>query len=282
MVYRPTKVVRAALFWILLNLFFVPIGVVTAVELQTTDSSIAMTEQPAQHKVLRLVSESWPPFAYECDSKACGVDVELVAHVLAKLGYQVQIQFVPWSRALARIQAGEADAILDVSKGESNEREEFLLFPGEPLSISSNSLFYRKSEPFFYEGLTSLRGKRVAIVRGYHYSANFMSATFFSRDLGGNHEQNMKKLVRERVDLALMDTAVGIHLIRTLNVEDQIAKDPTLFTSGKLYLAFASRPEYANLVSGFERELIAFKRTVEYEKLLLRYGLSAEQQGIHE
>lgn len=280
MVYRPTKVVRAALWWILLALSSMPIGVVMAVGLQTTDSSIAMTEQPAQHMVLRLVSESWPPFAYECDSKACGVDVELVAHVLAKLGYQIQIQFVPWPRALARIQAGEADAILDISKGESNEREHSLLFPSEPLSISSHSLFYRKSEPFVYEGLTSLRGKRVAVVRGYNYSANFMSAAFFSRDPGVGHEQNMKKLVRGRVDLALMDTAVGIHLIRTLDVEDQIAKDPTLFISGKLYLAFASRPEYANLVSGFERELIAFKRTVDYEKLLLRYGLSPEQEGM--
>lgn len=280
MVYRLTQVVRLALWRVLLALALMPVGVVMAVDLQTAAPSIAMTELSAQHKVLRLVTESWPPFAYECESKPCGVDVELVVHVLATLGYEVQIQFVPWPRALARIQAGEADAILDISKGESNEREHYLLFPGEPLSISSNSLFYRKSEPFVYEGLTSLRGKRVAVVRGYNYSSNFMSATFFSRDPGVSHEQNMKKLVRGRVDLALMDTAVGIHLIRTLHVEDQIAQDPTLFISGKLYLAFASRPEYANLVSGFERELIAFKQTADYEKLLQRYGLSPEQQGI--
>ncbi len=280
MVYRPIKFVCAPLWWGLLALFFFFTGVVTATYLQTTDSSVVMTEQRPQDKVLRLVSESWPPFAYECDSKACGVDVELVSHILATLGYQVQIQFVPWPRALARIQSGEADAILDISKGESNEREDSLLFPSEPLSINSNSLFYRKSEPFVYDGLTSLRGKRVAVVRGYNYSANFMSATFFSRDPGVSHEQNMKKLVRGRVDLALMDTAVGIHLMRTLHVEDQVAKDPTLFMSGKLYLAFASRPEFVNLVSGFERELIAFKRTDDYEKLLLRYGLSPEQLGM--
>lgn len=280
MVYRPSNVVRTALWWVLLALPLLFTCVGMAAYLQTTDSYVAMTETPPKNKVLRLVSESWPPFAYECDSKACGVDVELVAHVLATLGYQVQIQFVPWPRALARIQAGDADAILDISKGESNEREDSLLFPSEPLSVSSNSLFYRKSEPFVYDGLASLRGKRVAVVRGYNYSANFMSATFFSRDPGGSHEQNMKKLVRGRVDLALMDTAVGIHLMRTLHVEDQVAKDPTLFMSGKLYLAFASRPEFANLVSGFERELIAFKRTADYEKLLLRYGLSAEQQGM--
>jgi polar amino acid transport system substrate-binding protein len=280
MVYRPIKIACTPLLCGLLVLCLLFTGVVAATSLQATDPATAMTDQRPPYKVLRLVSESWPPFAYECDSKACGVDVELVAHVLATLGYQIQIQFVPWPRALARIQAGEADAILDISKGESNEREHSLLFPSEPLSISSHSLFYRKSEPFVYEGLTSLRGKRVAVVRGYNYSANFMSAAFFSRDPGVGHEQNMKKLVRGRVDLALMDTAVGIHLIRTLDVEDQIAKDPTLFISGKLYLAFASRPEYANLVSGFERELIAFKRTVDYEKLLLRYGLSPEQEGM--
>ncbi len=35
--------------------------------------------------VLRLVTESWPPYAYECDGKACGMDVEMVSQVLSRL-----------------------------------------------------------------------------------------------------------------------------------------------------------------------------------------------------
>lgn len=229
--------------------------------------------------VLRLVTESWPPYAYECDGKACGMDVEMVSQVLSRLGYQVQVQFVPWPRALSQLQVGKADAILDISKGERNERERFLLFPKEALSTSSSALFYRKSEPFTFTGLSSLAGKRVAVVRGYNYSANFMSATHFSRESGVSHEQNMKKLARGRVDLALMDSAVGLHLIRSLNLEAQIAVDATRFVSGQLYLAFAIRPELTELVADFERELIAYKQTVEYEQLLARYGLISGQDG---
>ncbi len=207
------------------------------------------------------------------------MDVELVSHVLHALGYQVHIRFVPWPRALALIQAGEADAILDASKGESNERLRSFVFPREPLSISSSSLFYRKSEPFAYENLASLSGKRVAVVRGYNYSANFMSADYFSRDPGVSHEQNMKKLVRGRVDLALIDTAVGLYLTRHLHLEEQIASDPMRFISGELYLAFAPKPELAGLVADFERELMLYKRTADYEQLLDRYGLAQESMN---
>ena len=259
MIPHQLKALSALRLWGLLTIFLCASAVVRA----------------APEKTLWLVTEAWPPYAYECGGEPCGVDVELVTHVLERLGYRIHIQFVPWPRAMAQLQGGKADAILDISKGVQNEREQILLFPAEPLSSSSNSLFYRKSEPFRYQGLASLSGKRVALVRGYNYSANFMSAPYFSRELGMSHEQNMKKLARGRVDLALMDTAVGLYLIRTLHLEEQITRDPTLFSAGKLYLAFASRPTFAGLVTDFEQELRAYKKTAEYEQLLVRYGLAS-------
>jgi ABC-type amino acid transport/signal transduction systems, periplasmic component/domain len=265
MTNRLLRILLIPPLWLLLTLFLCSAGVA------------ADTQKP---RVLQLATESWPPYVYECGDKACGMDVELATRVLAKLGYQVQIHFVPWPRAQVQLKAGEVDAILDISKGKSNERASFLLFPKEELSTTSNSLFYRKSEPFVFSGLSSLRGKRVAVVRGYNYSANFMSATYFSREPGINHEMNMKKLVRGRVDLALMDTAVGLYLIRTLHLDEQIGMDATRFASGQLYLAFAIRPELEELMANFERELIAYKKTAEYQQLLVRYGLTSGHDGV--
>lgn len=264
MASRFVRLLHAPRAWLLLMLLWSSVAAVAVEPLKT----------------LRLVTESWPPYAYDCAGKACGMDVEVAMLVLARLGYEAKIQFVPWPRAQAQLQAGKADAILDISKGEINERESFLRFPAEPLSTSSSSLFYRKAEPFTYQGLASLRGKRVAVVRGYNYSANFMSATHFFRESGVSHEQNMKKLARGRVDLALMDTAVGFYLIHMLRLEGAIACDPTRFVSAKLYLAFASRPELAELVADFDRELMAYKRTVDYQQLLARYGLTEGQEPV--
>lgn len=226
---------------------------------------------------LRIIAESWPPYAYELDGQAVGMDVELTRQILSQLGYTPSFEFYPWTRALAMIRNGQADAILDITKGEMNEREHYLHFPDTYLSTSNSTLFFRRDHPFSYEGLPSLRGKRVAVVRGYNYSPDFFSAPYFIRDQGNGHEQNLKKLHRGRVDLALLNTAVALYWARKMRIETDVDFDPTVLSGGKLYIAFAFRPKLAELSAQFGPALRQFKQGQSYRNLLLRYGLTPEQ-----
>jgi polar amino acid transport system substrate-binding protein len=202
----------------------------------------------AQYKPLRLASEIRPPYAFEEHGAASGHDIEYVTLLLQRLGYQPVILFCSLTRALRLQQSGNVDGILGISKGEFNERENFLYFTSRPISYNKHVLFYRRDNPFQYEGLPSLRGKNVGVIRGYKYSPAFMYATYFKHDFSKDTEQNINKLLHKRIDLALADEDTGKYLIDKFDAKDKVVFDSTVISGGKLYLALSMQPEFKELM----------------------------------
>jgi len=234
---------------------------------------LLLGSQGAPARELLVVSEAFAPYVFEERGQATGFDYDVSKAVLARMGHTLKLSFAPWRRALLMAQKGEVDALLDIGRGDQNEREDFLAFPDEALSGTRVTLFYLKRKPFRYEGLFSLAGKTVGTLAGYAYSPDFANAPYFQREPVETHEQNLRKLLRGHIDFAMLDTAVGIYTARQLGVAEQIGFEPVTISGGKLYIAFSRSRGHESLAREFGKALSAFKQSAEYRTLFARYGI---------
>lgn len=225
---------------------------------------------------LRLAAESFPPFSFLEAGEPRGLDLEVVRPVLDGLGFDAQLSIVPWRRALLEVQQGTLDGIIGATRGDLNEREELLAFPEEPLSASFSRFYYRREQPFRFEGLFSLKGKRVAVLGGYRYPPDFTAAPYFVRQAVNTHEQCLHLLMAGRVELALVHAGVAEYVVHREGWQEKLAVDPTPIAPGQLWVGFSRRSGHEALAQRFGPALRSFKRSAAYGQLLARYGIRAE------
>jgi polar amino acid transport system substrate-binding protein len=225
---------------------------------------------------LRVAAESFPPFSHQTDGRVEGLDFELVSRVLAGLGLRLELSILPWKRALLDLESGVLDAVLGVSRGGLNEREEMLAFPDEPMSTAFSRFYFHVERPFVFDGLFTLKGKRVAVLAGYRHPPDFSAAAYFVREPSATHEQSLRKLLARRVDLALVHGAVGEYLIRREGWGEQLRADEAAIAPGRLYMGFSRQRGHALLAERFSKALRRFKQGADYRRLLARYGLRPE------
>ncbi len=222
---------------------------------------------------LNTVSEAWPPYIYERDSKLQGVDYDVTNRVLSQLGYEARWRLLPWRRALYNATSGRADAILDISP--NPQRRQTYIFPSEPLSRSESVLFYRKDHPPSFTTLQDLRGLKIGVSAGYVYgNAAFMNADYLSREPAASTEACLLMLMRGHVDMVMMNKLAGKYTLAKLGLEQQVTHHTLMVSSGPLFLALHKRPDMAVLAENFSSALHRLKGSHEYLEILQNYGLS--------
>lgn len=225
----------------------------------------------ARAEPLRVVTESWAPYVYQDNGQPAGLDYEISAEVLRRLGVEVQWQFLPWKRCLLALEQGQADAILDIFR--LAEREQQMLFVEEPLSEVEFVLFFARNRPYPYRKLEDLRDLLVGTSPGYWYNdAEFRRSRLFHREEAPSHEANLGKLVRNRVDLVVNDRRAGLFLAAQLGLGQRLGYNTQALGHDRLYLALRRDPKLQPLAVAFAKELRRFKLEAAYASLQARYA----------
>ncbi|TNC83081.1 MAG: hypothetical protein C9356_01140 [Oleiphilus sp.] len=227
--------------------------------------------QAAAQQSIRIVTAPWAPYAYVENGKVTGTDVDISLAVLKQLGVEASIEMLPWKRALALVKQQEADAVLDASI--SPERQQFMYFPNEPVSIGTTVFFKRKSNSITSLDLDNASGLSVGAMLGYKYCEELDRSDLIKRaSRVATLEQNFKKLLLNRVDLVVEVDAVGLYKIGEMGISNEISiVGNTHYCAGGNYLAFAKTPALKTLAGEFSTALEKFKKTAEYRQILSKY-----------
>ncbi|WP_255561854.1 transporter substrate-binding domain-containing protein [Zooshikella harenae] len=140
---------------------------------------------------ITAAGDPWPPFLSP-DLPDQGLSVAIVTEAFKREGYDLSMNFVPWARAIDGVKKGSYDIL--VSTWWTEERTKFLLY-SDPYLENQIKFIKRKGDNFEYNGLASLDGKKVGIVRGYGYGDDFMNATNFTHHETSNLIKNLKNLL---------------------------------------------------------------------------------------
>lgn len=168
-------------------------------------------EGHTENKQIRLASSEYPPyFGEQLDNQ--GVITEIIVEAYTRIGYEVEIKFMPWARSLEMTKEGDFDGMFALWYRE--EREQWFAFSA-PLPPNELGFYKRRDNPITFTRFEDLRGYRIGTCRGYANPPEFEQATYLRTEEVPSDEQNIQKVYHERVDLILIDKGLAQYLIAT-------------------------------------------------------------------
>lgn len=184
----------------------------TAKRLDLTAEEKAFIEQ---HPVLKVgVLPDYAPFSFTSGDEVAGFSVALLDRIAQRTGLRFEPVVDNWARLLQAFRLKDLDVIANISYTE--ERGAYTLYSEEYYRIP-NVVFVR-GDLGAYEGLGSLRGRRVGIARDVFFKEEL--ATFLGEPLVefDAHDAMMRALSFGRVDAVATSLATGNDLIKKLGL----------------------------------------------------------------
>ncbi len=233
--------------------------------------TVLLLSLPTFAEKIIAVGDPWPPFI-DPDSPSQGIILEIARAAYKTQNYEIEMKFVPWARAIEGVKEADYDVLLGTWY--TKERTEFLLYSDSYLE-NKIKFIKRKGDNFEFNGLDSLTGKNVGVVRGYGYGDAFLSATNFNRPEGKNLMTSIKKLVAERVDLTLEDEIVARAMLKKQAPEllDQVEFTKNALSTNPLHVTSGLKnSRHKKIIDAFNKGLKEIKNNGTLDTILNKYG----------
>ena len=183
------------------------------------------------------------------------------------------MKYVPWKRAMEGVKSGSFDILPNAWMTE--ERKEFMRY-SKPYTTNKIKFIKLAEDPFEYNGISSLDGKKIGVIRGYGYGNEFMEADNFEKEVASDFISNIKKLVGNRFDLTLEDEIVARIKIAKYDqsILDKIEFTENPLSSEDLYITCGFKnPQNKQIISAFNKGLKIIKENGTYDKIMEKYGI---------
>jgi polar amino acid transport system substrate-binding protein len=228
---------------------------------------------PTDPKVVRLATLEWPPYVGE-DLPDKGFTTAIVSEAFKRAGYEVKIDFMPWARALKESNGGNYDAAYP--EYYSEERAKTFLF-SDQFAASPLGFYKQKSTNITYAKLEDLKPYRIGVVLGYTNTPEFDAADYLQKETVNADEQNLRKLLLGRIDLAVIDKYVAQYIITTKIPEatDKLEFIEPQLKEQPLYLIFSQQSaNNKQKLMAFNAALKSMQADGTLEKIFKKYGFA--------
>jgi polar amino acid transport system substrate-binding protein len=214
----------------------------------------------AEDKIIQLTSLDWPPYSSKSLDQQ-GASVAVAKEAFKAMGYQLKVDFFPWSRAIALAKDSSSDYAGYFPDYFSDENAKDFIYSA---AMGSSPLGFaeRKDKSINWTTLQDLKPYRIGVVQDYINAAEF-DAMIANKTLKSSvtttDEKNLKKLVGKRVDLAVVDKNVMNYLFKTnpslANKASEAQFNSTLLENKKLFICFKKGPKGEDLAKIYNEGL---------------------------
>jgi len=234
--------------------------------------AVCATLASASAQPLKLLTLEYPPF-FSTNLEGGGFMPQLVRETFHRAGYDVDIQFMPWRRALALVATGQADGL--VGAYYTKERAKFMAYTD--LIARNEEVFVRaKDNPFLYTGQQDLRKYSIGALDG---SAPYerLKGDNFETTASTSFEHVFLKLGAKRIEVMLIGRAVMNHMLATnpklASLQEQLeVLEPPYYTGEFFTTIIKARSDADEIVLAFNTALSEMKTDGSLKALLAKYG----------
>jgi polar amino acid transport system substrate-binding protein len=216
--------------------------------------------------------DPYPPYG-DPNNPNGGLGLEIIHAAFKTQGHEMTMKYVPWARAESGIKHGSYDILPFTWR--TDARVKVLLF-SNAFSVGNVRFIKRKGDTFEFNGLQSLNGKLVGTIRGYGYGDAFAVSNAFQRENGNDLMTNIKKLLRQRIDLTLEDEIVARSIISAHDPEalKHIEFVNTPLSVNPLYITVGlQNPKAQEIIGAFNKGLEIIKANGIYDRIFKKYGM---------
>ena len=202
-----------------------------------------------QEKVVHIATTDWPPYTQQ-NLPAGGASSKVVRAAFEKMGYGVEVSFLSWKRAIQLAAKGTDNAIAYFPGYHCRHRSGFE--PSEPIGYGPLGFAENIEAPITWKTLDDLGEQRLKIgtVLGYANTDEFDSKVgsgWIITIPSDDDIANLKKLLRKRIDAAVVDKLTLEYLKATDPVlkegADKLMFDETPLEEKTLNLCFRADDE---------------------------------------
>lgn len=192
-------------------------------------------------ETIYLTSLHWPPYSGKALTKQ-GTSVAIAKAAFKAEGYDLVVDFFPWSRAV-KIASDENSKYIGYFPEYKFETTAFVF--SDPMGISPLGLVQKSSNPITFSRVEDLKSKRIGVVQDYINTKeldDLIAKGVIQADAVQSDVINVKKVGTDRLDAAVIDANVLEFLIKTdeslSDIKHNIEMNKQLLECKNLYIAF--------------------------------------------
>jgi polar amino acid transport system substrate-binding protein len=207
-----------------------------------------------------------PPFMYEDNGQPAGLYPLLLEAAFEEMDVDVQIEVVPWKRALATGESGETG----VGGIYKNEERLQIYDYSEPLYAERLMLYVREGSEFEFNDVSDLEGKVIGAILGWSYGDAFDNARsdgLFEVEEVPDDEANFQKLILGRVDAVIAIEVASNQLLPQIDGGDTVTALEVPLAVNETYLVFAKSTEREALLERFNETIEAMKEDGRFDEI---------------
>lgn len=236
---------------------------------------------PAQAETITLVADEWCP--YNCEEDVGGFMVVIAEEIFGRHDIKVNYKVMPWTQAIAMARKGDYTGIIGATRHDAPD----FIMPHYVLGLSDMRFWVRKNSSWNYDGLASLKGLRIGVIKDYSYGAVLDEYLQKNADSGrilwesGNDalSVNLGKLARGEIDVMPEDDNVMQHYIFE-HISDATPREAgsavTLdhIADNFLYIAFSPKnPDAKRYAAIIDEEMPKLRASGELQRILDLYRI---------
>ncbi len=236
-------------------------------------------------KLVRLATlPDFPPFSFVVEdyehkpeiigpgsdsNRLFGSSWDIVRESFHAMGYTIELNIMPWKRALALTEKCKIDILFPA--GKSRAREKSYLYPSEPINTINYVIYVRPDSRLKWEGPASLKGLEIGVKKGWTYGDEWHNADHFKKFNVDGVLQGFKMLDKKRLDALAGYEEVYDYILKQIKWKRQYKK--LTFFGGSLEYPIGCRTSsrVRKLLDDFVRGKQKLKRNGVLEEITRRW-----------
>ena len=242
-------------------------------------SFFIFSAQAQSSKTIIIGADEWCPINCTNTGKQQGIGIDLARKVFEPIGYKIEYQIIPWSEALKLVREGKINAVI----GASRKDDKTLIFPDNPITEISDNFYVRTGSPWRYQGIHTLKNKRVGIIQDYGYGdvmTDFIAKNKFTADVLYTAQgktplkDNIEKLMDGKIDVLVESKIVMDYTLKNSNLAEKIIWAGSA-PQDYVYLAFSpALPQSKTLAAQYDATIRSMKASGALKQMYSVYGLT--------
>lgn len=210
-----------------------------------------------------MATTDWAPY-YSPDLPGGGHVTEITREAFKRVGYELQVSWMPWKRAQLEVANGRFMGLLGAYR--TSEREAYALYHDDPVSMALTGIFGTDDQNIEAETLDHLKDQTIALLRGTSISSEFDQADL-TKYYVNSEESVLKVLLAGRANLVAGDYYVFREIMKDLRPGAPL-KAVIILSQEGIYNAFSKRVEgHETIVRDFNRGLEMIKSDGTYDRI---------------